>query len=201
MPSRRTARAIALASIWSDLPGSRSPRREAPISFGATRITRSPALMSAFSRWWERSRQSSIAHTISLSRLVRPAQRVEMALLPGGDFPLAEELPGRSASTAARAWVLLWTSAPITIIQHVPSIDGSRLSGPSADRPFLGAVATLLLGHAKGPGWWRTTQRSVRSGQSNGRQTDYESVRHQPRTQPGQSDDNSKRHLSASGVR
>ena len=30
---------------------------------------------------------------------------------------------------------------------------------------FLGAVATLLLGHAAGPGWWRTTQRaSVRPG-------------------------------------
>jgi hypothetical protein len=47
MPSRSTAWPIARASIWSDFPGSRSPRRETPIRFGATRTTRSPAARSA----------------------------------------------------------------------------------------------------------------------------------------------------------
>lgn len=36
--SRSTARAIALASIWSDLPGSCSPRREAPIRILKTHL-------------------------------------------------------------------------------------------------------------------------------------------------------------------
>lgn len=36
--------------VWSDLPRSRSPRRETPISFGATLSTRSPAATSACSR-------------------------------------------------------------------------------------------------------------------------------------------------------
>jgi hypothetical protein len=58
----------------------------------------------------------------------------------------------------------------------------------SGGQAFLGAVATLHI---------RSRQRSrvvaddttdVRSGQSNGRQTDYESVRHQPGTQPDQPD-------------
>ena len=56
----------------------------------------------------------------------------------------------------------------------------SRASGQA----FLRAIAALLSGHAAGPGWW-WTHNGRRSGQSLGRQTDYESVRHQPRTQPG----------------
>src|SRR6476469_1932767 len=41
-PSRRAARAMARASIGSDLPALRSARRLSPISFGGTRTTLSP---------------------------------------------------------------------------------------------------------------------------------------------------------------
>jgi hypothetical protein len=57
----------------------------------------------------------------------------------------------------------------------------------SGGQAFLGAVATLLLGHAKVPGGGGR-HNELWSGQSNGRQTDYESARHQPGTQPDQPD-------------
>ena len=52
----------------SDLPGSRSPLRDAPIRCGGTRTTRSPAANNACSSRRETWRQSSIAHTRSSSR-------------------------------------------------------------------------------------------------------------------------------------
>ena len=58
-----------------------------------------------------------------LAEFVRPAQSFEVTLLGGGD--LARRAPALCASTAARAWVRLWVSAPITIIQHVLSIEVS----------------------------------------------------------------------------
>ncbi len=51
----------------------------------------------------------------------------------------------------------------------------------SGGQAFLGAVATLLLGHAKGPGWWRTTQRTF--GQA--RATADRQTTSQPVTSPG----------------
>ena len=57
-PSRTTARATANASIWSDVPGWRSPWRDWPISAGATRTTRSPAAISASSSRRETSSNS-----------------------------------------------------------------------------------------------------------------------------------------------
>ena len=74
-PARRSGR---------DLPGSRSPRREPPMSRGATRITRSPADTSACSRRRETCRQSSIAHT--RSRSSRRAQR-SAARCPASSAP------------------------------------------------------------------------------------------------------------------
>jgi hypothetical protein len=51
----------------------------------------------------------------------------------------------------------------------------------SGGQAFLGAVATLLLGHAKGPGWWRTTQRTYGQATATAdRQTTSQSV-----TNPG----------------
>jgi hypothetical protein len=51
----------------------------------------------------------------------------------------------------------------------------------SGGQAFLGAVATLLLGHAKGPGWWRTTQRAFGQARATAdRQTTSQSV-----TRPG----------------
>jgi hypothetical protein len=50
-----TARAIARASMRADLPISRSPRRDWPISRGASRITRWPAVISARSSGGERT--------------------------------------------------------------------------------------------------------------------------------------------------
>ena len=51
----------------------------------------------------------------------------------------------------------------------------------SGGQAFLGAVATLLLGHAKGPGWWRTTQRTFGQARATAdRQTTSQSV-----TSPG----------------
>jgi hypothetical protein len=151
MPSRNTARPIARASIWSDFPGSRSPRREAPISFGATRTTRSPAARSACSRWWERSRQSSIAHTIS------PSSSCASAALPD-----APRLWRGSLARLVAAWCsrrrprgrrcscgcLLRSRSSSTSFQS----NGSRLVGPLADRPCFGQIATLPSGHAIGPG-------------------------------------------------
>jgi hypothetical protein len=47
-----------------------------------------------------------------------------LALLGGGDLSLAEELACARVD-AASAWMRLWASAPITIIQHVLSIEVS----------------------------------------------------------------------------
>ena len=73
-----------------------------------------------------------------LAELVCPAQPVEVSLLGLAGISRSPRSCPVLASMAARAWVRLWISAPITIIQHVLSIDGSRLSGPPADSLDLG---------------------------------------------------------------
>jgi hypothetical protein len=97
----------------------------------------------------------------------------------GGLETLSKSCPV-AASMAASAWVLLWTSAPITIVQPVPSIDGFSLTGLSADRPFLGAVATLLSGHAAGLWVVADDTTDVRSGPRADRQATSQLV-----TSPG----------------
>lgn len=84
------------------------------------------------------------------------------------------------ASTAASAWVLFVDTRsdhdhPSPSLQ----IDGFSFDSALGGHALLGAIATLLLGHASGPGWQRTTQRtSVRPMAD--RQT-----KSQPVTSPG----------------
>ena len=136
-PSLRTALAIAPASIWSDFPRSRSPRREASISFGATRTTRSPAAMSAYSRCWETCRQSSIAHTISWqsSRAQRSASRWPYSL--AGTSRSLSSCPRGSIDGRERVRALVGIRS-ITIIQNVLSIDWFSLDGTSGGQAFPG---------------------------------------------------------------
>jgi hypothetical protein len=64
-PSRNAARAIASASIGSDLPRVRAPRRAPAINCGARRTTVSPRSIKNRSSEPETLRTSSIAHTRS----------------------------------------------------------------------------------------------------------------------------------------
>src|SRR5947208_7028600 len=103
----------------SDLPGSRSPLRDAPIRFGATLTTCSPAASSACSSRREHERQSSIAHTrsSSSSRAHRTAARCPGSSALTWRLPRTFPVP---SSTAASACDPLCVSAPITIMHTVP---------------------------------------------------------------------------------
>ncbi len=112
--------------------------------------------------------------------LVRPAQRIEMALFLRWDFPLAEELPSVRVDGREGMGALV----DIRSNHNHPARPFNRLVSfdwTSGGQAFLGAVATLLLGHAKDPGWWRTTQRTF--GQA--RATTDRQTTSQPVTSPG----------------
>ena len=120
-PSLTTARATASASISSDLPGSRSPLREAPIRCGATLTTRSPAASSACS-----SRRETRPAVLDRPHPLLIEARAPTA--PRPDAPARSALISRlprtrpvPSSTAASACEPLCVSAPITIICTVPS--------------------------------------------------------------------------------
>jgi hypothetical protein len=120
------------------LSGSRSPRREAPISFGATRKTRSLAATSERSKRCETCRQSSTAHAISWpsSCAQRSPSRCPCSVAAISHSPSTCPV---SASTAARAWVRLWVSTPITIIR-TSFQSRSHLNGPPADSSEWGRL-------------------------------------------------------------
>ncbi len=93
-----------------------------------------------------------------------PPQSVEMALLLRRDFPLAQQLARRRVDGRECVGALVYIRSdhdhPARPFNRWFSFDWTV-----GGQAFLGAVATLLLGHAAGPGWWRTTQRaSVRPG-------------------------------------
>jgi hypothetical protein len=82
---------------------------------------------------------------------VRPAQRFQVPSVLRDDFSLAEQLAGAGVDGRQRMGALVGIS-PDHNHPLRPFNRSSRLIGPSADRPHLGAVltATLLSGHANG---------------------------------------------------
>jgi hypothetical protein len=116
-----TARAIASASIWSDLPGS---ALAAP--GGADPVGRHPhdPLTGRDQRLLEPTPDMPAVldrpHPLVIQP-ARPAHRRQMARLLGLDLAGAT-MPPVPQSTAASAWVRLCLSAPITIICTVPFV-------------------------------------------------------------------------------
>ena len=104
----------------SDLPGSRSPLRDAPIRCGATRTTRPPAAISACSRRRDTCRQSSIAHTRSSSR---PRAHFTAARCPASSASISRLPRTRPALIHRRERVLV-------LVRVRPDHDHS-------DRPWL----------------------------------------------------------------
>jgi hypothetical protein len=138
-PSLTTARAIASASIWSDLPGSRSARLEAPILCGGTRTTRSPAAISACSGRRETWRQSSIAHTRSSSS---PRAQRTAASCPGS---LGLDLPGATYPARSRVHRRQRVRALVRVRSdhdhlHRPFVWFGRRSGSPADSSHSGRM-------------------------------------------------------------
>ena len=147
-PSRRAARATASASMRSDLPRSRAPRRASAMSLVGTRTTRSPRPIKKRSKEPATCRQSSSAHTRSPPR--RRAQRNSSAKprapTPTVFSPCSSPVP---AATAAIVCERLWVSAPSTIIDVVLlfvlfEVDTRRTR-------LAGGAATLLSSHAGHP--------------------------------------------------
>ncbi len=138
MPSLRTARATDRASIWSDFPASRSPRRETPISLGGTLTTRSPEVTSARSRWWDTCRQSSSAHTTSGSSWCAhcSAWRCPASSAAISRSPTDLAGPGIDGGECVGALVGIRSNHDHRL---VPSFE-VRLSGSPADRSELGRL-------------------------------------------------------------
>ena len=90
MPSRSAARAIASASIGSDFPRSRTPRRASAINLRGSRTTVSPRSIKNRSSDPDTCRTSSITHTRSLSSLRRPLQQLTEPLTPRSDRSLRD---------------------------------------------------------------------------------------------------------------
>jgi len=80
---------------------------------------------------------------------VRPTQRFQVPSILRDDLSLAEQLSGPSVDGRQRMGALVGVR-PDHDHPSRPFNRSSRLTGPSADRPHLGAVvtATLLSGHA-----------------------------------------------------
>ena len=81
-PSRSAARATAIASMLSDFPRVRAPRRASAIKRVGTRSTRSPRAIKHRSSAPETCRQSSSAHTRSLSSLRAQTTNAAKPLAP-----------------------------------------------------------------------------------------------------------------------
>ncbi len=125
MPSRSAARAIATASIGSDLPRSRAELARAGHQLRRTRTTRSPRATRKRSSAPETWRQSSIAHTRSPLERRAPSQQV---------LERAAARP-RTVRSAARAPVAASTAA-----DGVGALVRVRPDHDHLHRPFVGSL-------------------------------------------------------------
>jgi hypothetical protein len=118
-PSRSAARATAIASMLSDFPRPRDPRRKTAVSLLGTRSTRSPRSTRNRSKAPETCRQSSSAHTRSPPRPRAHLNSAAAPLAPTWTVCSPSSSPV-VADTAAIVCERLCASAPSTIMTLVP---------------------------------------------------------------------------------
>ena len=105
-PSRNAARATAIASMLSDLPRSRPPRRRRP-SACRDPHTRSPRAIKNRSKEPDTCRQSSSAQTRSPLQPARPDQQRREPARADLDRLLAQQLAGRRSDRGDRVRALV----------------------------------------------------------------------------------------------
>jgi hypothetical protein len=144
-PSRSAARATAIASMLSDLPRWRAPRRASAISLVGTRRMRSPRSIRNRSKEPDTCRQSSSAQTRSRCN---PRAQINSAAKPRAPTwtVLSPSSSPVAAETAAIVCERLWVSAPSTIMSLVHLFLSTVWT--SGGTWLAGGDATLLSSHA-----------------------------------------------------
>lgn len=139
MPSLRTARATDRASIWSDFPASRSPRRETPHE-----LRRDPddALPGSHERALEVVRYVPAVlqrpHDVRVE-LVRPLQRLAVPGVIRWDLALVEDLAGPGVDGGECVGALVGIRSNHDHLR--PSLHSRcRVSGSPADTSELGRL-------------------------------------------------------------
>ena len=147
------------------MPRVRPARRSGTVSFGGTRTSSSPTLRSCRSSQPVRCRQSSTAHSRSVSRA---AAQSSSSSLPTG---IAFSSSGRPASSTATAVTeCLCTSSPITIMNLASKplgATGERTDLNRGQRPRSYQVTLDGLGRRRrhNAGWSDLTGRHSESSQ------------------------------------
>src|SRR4051812_6622208 len=174
-PSRNAARATANASIASDLPRLRAPRRASAISFVATRITRSPLRQQ---KPLQRTRDMPAVlkrPNPLLAHRTRPIEQRDKAPLADRDRLLTEHLAGCRDDRRDRVRTLVHVC---TEHNHSRCPFTSTEADSPADTACWGRYHAPIKSRRDVPDQRRATQQ--KQVRPNGRQPQRESARRQP---------------------
>jgi hypothetical protein len=171
-PSRSAARATASASIKSDLPRSRPPRRAPAISLVATLTTRSPLTTKNRSNEPETCRQSSSAHTRSPAKPRAQSSAAANPSIANRDRLLVHQLVGTRTDRSDRVRALVHVR---TEHDHDPRPFTRPEADYPADMACWGRCHAPIKSRRDIPDRRRATQR--KPVRPTGRQRESESAR------------------------